>query len=195
VITKSLHPKLAHAFGYRLSLSASVHSHTWPVIATVLKWVLLSSSSPVPRSTADENSSHNYFIIEEDSFTVQLTFSDGNCSSSIYFLAFHLSFAPKTKVFVYKLHAYMFVDHAVFYHFGHLKLLRQQKCNHKVGLLSPPNRSFLLHRPPTAHFCFTSPLEFLTVPREAVPPTLGTTVLDSSLLSCIQVSLWDAFFT
>ena len=28
VIIKPLHPKLAHAFGYRLSLSASVHSQT-----------------------------------------------------------------------------------------------------------------------------------------------------------------------
>ena len=28
VIINPLHPKLAHAFGYRLSLSASVHSKT-----------------------------------------------------------------------------------------------------------------------------------------------------------------------
>ena len=31
----------------------------------------LRSSLPVPRSTADENSNHVYFIMEEDSFTVQ----------------------------------------------------------------------------------------------------------------------------
>jgi len=73
-----------------LSLSASVHSDTRLVITTVMKRVLLSSSLPVPRSTADENSNHDHFIIEEDSFTVQLTFSDGNCSSSIYLRAFHL---------------------------------------------------------------------------------------------------------
>jgi len=72
VITKPLHPQLAHAFGYRLSLSASVHSHTWPVIATVSKRALLSSSLPVPRSTADENSNHNHFIIEELRRTVLL---------------------------------------------------------------------------------------------------------------------------
>jgi len=39
--------------------------------------------------------------------------------------------------------------------FGHTKLVRQQKCNYKLGLLSPPNRPFLLHRPLeflTAHF-------------------------------------------
>jgi len=32
----------------------------------------------VLRSTADENSNHNHLVIEENSFTVQLTFSDGN---------------------------------------------------------------------------------------------------------------------
>jgi len=99
VIIKSLHPKLARAFGYKLVRSASVHSHTWPVIVTVTKWASLRSSLPVPRSTADENSSHNHFIIEEDSFTVQLTFSDGNWSSSIYLLAFHLCFVSKTLSF------------------------------------------------------------------------------------------------
>ena len=78
VIIKPLHPKLAHAFSYMLSLSASVHSQTWPVIVTVAKRALLSSSLPVTRSTADENSNHNHFIIEEDTFTAQLTFSDGN---------------------------------------------------------------------------------------------------------------------
>ena len=99
VITKPLHPKLAHAFGYRLILSASVHSHTWPVVVTVTKRALLSSSLPVPRSTADENSNHNHFIIEEDSFTVQFTFSDRNCSSSIYLQAFHLCFVSKMLSF------------------------------------------------------------------------------------------------
>jgi len=37
VIIKPLNPKLAHAFGYRLILSAGVHSHTTPVITTVTK--------------------------------------------------------------------------------------------------------------------------------------------------------------
>ena len=96
VIIKPLHPKLAHAFANRLILSASVHSHTWPVVVTVTKRALLSSSLPVPRSTADENPNHKNFIIEEDSFTVQLTFSDGNRSSSIYLLAFHRFFVSKT---------------------------------------------------------------------------------------------------
>ena len=116
VIIKPLHPKLAHAYGYRLSQSASVHSQTWPVIVSLTKRALLSSSLPVPRSKADENSNHNHLIIEENSFAVQLTFSDGNCSSSIYLLAFHLCFISKTQVFVYKLHAYMFVDHTVFFY-------------------------------------------------------------------------------
>jgi len=119
VIIKPLHSKLAHAFGYRLSLSASVHSQTLPVVVTATKRALLSSSLPVPRSTADENSNHNHLLIE-DKFTVQLTFSDGTCSSSIYLLAFHLCF-------VYRLHAYMFADHTVFMTFGHSKLVRQQK--------------------------------------------------------------------
>jgi len=70
-----------------------------PVIVTVTKRVLLSSTLPVPRSKADENSNHNQLIIEENSFTVQLTFSDGNCGSSIYLLAFHLCFVSKTLSF------------------------------------------------------------------------------------------------
>jgi len=98
-IIKPLHAKLAHAFGYRPSLSASVHSQTWPVIVTVTKRALLSSSLPVPRSTADENSNHNHLIIEENSFTVQLAFSDRNCSSSIYLLVFHRCFISKTLSF------------------------------------------------------------------------------------------------
>ena len=80
-VIKPLHPRLAHAFGYRLSLTASVHSQTSLVIVTVTKRALLSSSLPVPRSTADENSNHNHLIVEENSFTVQLAFSDENCSS------------------------------------------------------------------------------------------------------------------
>jgi len=52
---------------------------------------------------------------------VQLTFSDGNCSSSIYLLAFHLCFVSKTLIFIYKLHAYMFVDHTVFYNIWSLR--------------------------------------------------------------------------
>jgi len=66
---------------------------------SVTKRALWSSSLPMPRSTADENSNHNHFIIEEDSFAVQLTFSGGNCSSSIYLLAFHLCFVSKTLSF------------------------------------------------------------------------------------------------
>ena len=42
VIIKPFHPKLAHDFGYRLSLSASVNSHICPVIVTVTKRALLS---------------------------------------------------------------------------------------------------------------------------------------------------------
>jgi len=122
VIMKPLHPKLAHTFGYRLSLNASVHSQTWPVIVTVTKRALLSSSLPVPRSAADENSNHNHLIIEEDSFTVQLAFGDGNCSSSIYLRTFHLCFVSKTISFVYKLHEYVFVDHTAFYGIWSLKV-------------------------------------------------------------------------
>ena len=131
VIIKPLHPKLAHAFGYRLSLSVSMHSQTWPVTVTVTKRALLSRSLPVPRSTADETSNHSHFIVEEDSFAVQLTFSDGNCNSSIYLLAFHLCFVSKTWSFCLQITyiRYMFVDHTVFMTFGHSKLVRQQKCN------------------------------------------------------------------
>jgi len=39
--------------------------------------------------------------------------------------------------------------------FGHSKLVGQHKFNYELGLLSPPNRPFLLHRPPIAYFCFT----------------------------------------
>jgi len=49
VINKPLHPKLAHAFGYRLSLSASVHYQTWAAIATATNRTLLSSCLPVPK--------------------------------------------------------------------------------------------------------------------------------------------------
>ena len=81
---------------------------------------IVSSSLPVPRSTADENSNHNHLIIEEDSLTVQLTFSDGNCSSSIYLLGF-------SQVFASKLHAYMFVDHTVFYDIWSLKISKTKE--------------------------------------------------------------------
>ena len=40
---KPLHPKLAYAFGYRLSLSATMHTQTWPVIVTLMKRALLST--------------------------------------------------------------------------------------------------------------------------------------------------------
>jgi len=69
------------------------------MIVTVAKRALLSSSLHKPRSTADENSNHNHFITEEDGCTVQITFSDGNCSSSIYLLVFHLCFVSKTSSF------------------------------------------------------------------------------------------------
>ena len=36
-----------------------------------------------------------------------------------------------------------------------------------------PNRPFLLHHPPIAHYCFIASLEFLSVPRGAVLPNLG----------------------
>jgi len=45
----------------------------------------------------------------------------------------------------------MFVDYTFFMTFGHSKLVRQQKCNYWVS-----------YRPPTAHLCFTAPLEILT---------------------------------
>jgi len=127
VIIKPLYPKLAHAFGYRLILSASMDSHTWPVIVSVTKRAC--SSLPVPRNTADENSNHIHFIIE-DSFTVQLTFNDGNCSSSIYLLAFHLCFVSKTQVlFTNYMHTYLLII-LIFMTFGHSKLIRQQTCNY-----------------------------------------------------------------
>jgi len=92
------------------------------MIVTVTKRALLSSSLPMPRRTADENSNPNHLIMEENNFTVQLAFSDGNCSSSIYLLAFHLCFVSITLIFVYKLHAYMFVDHTIFYGIWSLKV-------------------------------------------------------------------------
>jgi len=93
--------------------------------------IVLSSSLPVPRSTADENSNHNHLIIEENSFTVQLTFSDGNCSSSIYLLAFHLCFVSKTLKFLFTnyMHTCLLII-LFFMTFGHSKLVRQHKCNY-----------------------------------------------------------------
>ena len=86
-------------------------------------------SLPVPRRTADENSNHNHFIIE-DSFTVQLAFSEGNCSSSIYLLAFHLCFVSKTLfLFVNYMHTCLLII-LFFMTFGHSKLVRQHKCNY-----------------------------------------------------------------
>jgi len=61
--------------------------------------IVLSSSLPMPRSTADEKFNHNHLVIEVNSFIVQLTCSDGNCSSSLYLLAFHLRFVSKTLSF------------------------------------------------------------------------------------------------
>jgi len=155
VIIKPLHPKLAHAFGYRLSLSASVHTQTWPVIDTVTKRALFSSSLPVPRSKADENSNHNHLIIEENSFTVQLTFSDGNCSSSIYLLAFYLCFVSKTLSFCLQIScihvcwSYCFLWH----------LVTQSSYDNRNVIIN-----WVSYRTPTAHFCFTAPLEFFTAP-------------------------------
>jgi len=137
----------------------SVHSQTWPVIVTVTKRALLSSSLPVPRSTADENSNHNHFIIKEDSFTVQLTFSDGNCSSSIYPLAFHRCFVSKTLSFVYKVHAYMFVEHIVFYDIWSLKVSKTTEI--LTGSPIDPNRTFLFHHPPrVSHRPLWEPLNY-----------------------------------
>jgi len=171
VIIKPLHPKLANAFGYRLIQRASVHSHTWPAIVTVTKRALC-SSLPVPRSTADENSNHNHFILEQDSFTVQLTFSDGKCSSSIYLLAFHLCFVSKTLSFCLQITFIHFCwSYCLFMTFCHSKLVRQQKCYYKLCFLSPPNRPFLLHRPPRVSHR----------PRWAAPPTFGTTVINEWL--------------
>jgi len=169
VTIKPLHPKLAHVFGYTLSLSASVHSQTWPVMVSVTKRALLSSSLPAPGSTADENSNHNHLIIEENNFTVQLTFSDGKCSSSIYLLAFHLCFVSKTLSFCLQITCMRVCwSYCFFMTFGHSKLVTQQKVI----------INWVFYRPATAHFCFTAPLEFLTAPRGEVPPTLGTTVLE-----------------
>jgi len=92
-----------------------------------MKRALLSSSLPVPRSTADENSNHNHFIIE-DSFTVQLTFSDGSCSSSIYLLAQRFStwgtcsprgtFAyPKRNIYLHVFYFQIFIHIPVNYSF------------------------------------------------------------------------------
>jgi len=44
------------------------------------------------------------------------------------------------------MHTYLLII-LFFMTFGHLKLVRQHKCNYQLGLLSPPNRPFLLHRP------------------------------------------------
>jgi len=59
----------------------------------------------------------------------------------------------------------MFVAHNVFYDIWSLKDNRNVIIN------------WFSYRPLTAHFCFTAPLEFLTAPSGAVPPTLGTTAL------------------
>ena len=118
----------------------------------------------MPKNTADENSNHNHLIIEDNSFTVQLTFSDGNCSSSIYLLAFHLCFVSKTLSFCFRITCiHVCWSYCFFMTFGHSKLVKQQKCNYWLGLLSPPS----------GHFCFTA----TQLPISASPPTLGNTGL------------------
>ena len=73
----------------------------------------------------------NHLIIEENSFTVQLTFSDGNCSSSIYLLAFHLCFVSKTLNFCLQITCiHVCWSYCFFMTFGHSTLVRQQKCNY-----------------------------------------------------------------
>jgi len=71
----------------------------------------------------------------------------------------------------------MFFDHTVFYDIWSFKVSKTTEI-YKPGLVSPPNHPFLLHYCPIAHFFFNAPLEFLTAPRGAVAPTLGTTVLE-----------------
>jgi len=171
VMIKPLHPKLTHAFGYRLSLSASVHCNA-------TKRALLSSSLPVPRRTADENSNYDHFIIEEGSFTVQLTFSDGNCSSSIYLLTFHLCFVSKLQSFCLQITCIHICWSYCFYDIWSLKVSKTKEMQLLTGssiALQPPisgsplpNHPFLLHRPPGASFS---------------PPTLGTTGLEQ-LTAC-----------
>jgi len=56
--------------------------------------------------------------MEEHSFTVQLTFSDGNRSSSIYLLAFHLQNAK--FLFTNYMHTYLLII-LFFMTFGHSK--------------------------------------------------------------------------
>jgi len=53
----------------------------------------------------------------------------------------------------------MFVDHTVFNDIWSLKV------------------NWVSYHPPTTHFCFTVPLEFLTATKGVVSPTLGTTGL------------------
>jgi len=118
VIITPLHPKFISRF--RLQAESKID--------TVMKQTLSSTSLSLPRSTADAN--HNHFIMEEDSFTVQLTFSDGNCSSSIYLLAVHLFCFQNTKfLFTNYMHTCLLII-LFFMTFGHIKLVRQQKCNY-----------------------------------------------------------------
>ena len=58
----------------------------------------------MPKSTGDENLNHNYFIIEESSFNVQLTLV---METTVYQRIFSTSslFCFKTLGFVFKLHA------------------------------------------------------------------------------------------
>jgi len=139
-------------------MSASLHSEIWPVIVTVTNRALLSSSFSVPRSTADENSNHNHWIIEENSYTVQLTVNDGNCSSSIYLLAFHLRFVSKTLSFHLQITCIHVCWSYCFYDIWSLKVRKTTELQLLTGYpFAPqppisaslcPNRPFLLHRPP-----------------------------------------------
>jgi len=100
-------------------------------MVTVTKRALLSSIFPMPRSTAGENFNHNRLIIEENSFTVQPTFSDGNCSSSIYLLCISPLFCFQNAKFLFTnyMHTCLLII-LFFMTFGHSKLVRQQKCNY-----------------------------------------------------------------
>jgi len=62
---------------------------------------------------------------------VQLAFSDRNCSSSIYLLAFHLCFVSKILKLLFTNYTHTRLLIILFFMtFGHSKLVRQQKCNY-----------------------------------------------------------------
>jgi len=78
----------------------------------------------VTRSTADENSNHNHLIVEENSFTVQLTLV---METAVHQL-FHLFCCQNAKfLFTNYVHTCLLII-LFFMTFGHSKLVRQQKC-------------------------------------------------------------------